>query len=131
MGIVYYGLLKALMLDSSCQFGWHRLAPGVSRACRSSLRFLVLTVALVAYGSMPSTAVAQSEVEAQLQEEAAGAATCQFDLRNKLRGASLRRAGVAAVALSGCHLRRAQAASTTLPLDEVRLSMGLSAPLRC
>ena len=83
-------------------------------------------MALVSYGSIPTTIAVQSEVESVMQEEFASAN--RFDVRHKLRGAALRRAGSAIVHSHSLRLPAATAAAEILPQ---RLSLGLAPPLRC
>ena len=106
-----------------------RVASAVAVAGRFALRVVVLAVALVAYGSVPSTAVVQSEYESQLQEEAAGS-TAALDLRSKLHGAALRRAEFVIPAALGQFALR----TSVVRLGETlgpQTSLGLSLPLRC
>jgi hypothetical protein len=106
-----------------------RAPSAVADAARFAFRVVVLAVALVAYGSVPSTAVVQSEYESQLQEEAAGT-TATLDLRSKLHGAALRRAQlVVPAALSQFAVRTRQARLGDMLGPQV--SLGLSLPLRC
>lgn len=98
-------------------------------AWRATLRFTVLTVALLSYGSIPNTTVIQSEVEAQLEEFAAETSHC--DLRVRLRGGAVRRCESAVLlskvsASPAATVRRAAASR----LGE-RLSLGHALPLRC
>lgn len=105
-----------------------RLALQLGKGGRFAARFLVLAVALVSYGSVPSTAAAQSEVESQLQEEiASGSSHC--DLRTRLRGASQRRAGVASIVAGP--ISRTPAMAGRLADLGPRVSLGLKLPLRC
>ena len=108
-----------------------RLSLELARFGRMALRVLVLAVALVAYGSVPSTPQVQSEVESQFHEEAAGA-TASVDVRAKLRGSAARRAGGIQAALRG------QAACLAAPgagFADYRASssgaVGATLPLRC
>ena len=106
-----------------------RFASAIAEAGLFSLRVILLAVALVAYGSVPSTAVVQSEYESQLQEEATGT-TATLDLRSKLHGAALRRAEFVIPAALGQFALRTSAA----PFGETlgpQISLGLSLPLRC
>ena len=89
---------------SDQRFAWMRAV---------ALRFLALSAALVSYGSIPSTIAVQSEVESVMQEEFASA--YQFDVRHKLRGAALRRAGSAVAASHPLRLPSATAAAEILP----------------
>jgi hypothetical protein len=103
----------------------------LARLSRFTSRCLVLSVALVCYGSVPSTPQVQTETESQLQEEAASSAANHADLRTKLRGSAHRRAGAAVLAsaeLMSC--RRIAAAATSEHLGP-QLSLGLAVPLRC
>jgi hypothetical protein len=106
-----------------------RVATAVAEAGRFALRVVLLAVALVAYGSVPSTAVVQSEYESQLQEEAAGT-TATLDLRSKLHGAALRRAEFVIPAALGQFALRTSAARRGDFLGP-QVSLGLSLPLRC
>jgi hypothetical protein len=107
-----------------------RLSLALARLGRFGLRVLVLAVALVSYGSVPSTPQVQNEVESQFHEEAAGA-TASVDVRAKLRGSSARRAGGAQAAIRG------QVASLAAPgagFADYRASsgaIGATLPLRC
>jgi hypothetical protein len=117
----------ALHVPSVCE----PLILAIASAGRFTSRFLVLSVALLCYGSVPSTATIQSEYESQLQEEAAASAGCQFDLRNKLRGSAHRRAGATVLASSGQFACQSILAATGANDRAPRLSAGLAVPLRC
>lgn len=105
-----------------------RFLAALAAAGRFTSRFLVLSLALLCYGSFPNAA-AQTEYEVQLQEEI-HSGNPHHDLRNNLRGSAQRRAG--AVAGAACRLaglrsvRRSASAELSLP----QLSLGLALPLR-
>jgi hypothetical protein len=109
--------------------GKSRAGGGVCTAvCRSMVRIVALAVALLAYGSVPSTALVQSEVESQLSEILGEHTQC--DARYRVRGpAGCRNAGWASSASSDLH-GRAQRRVAAERLGE-RLSLGKSLPLRC
>jgi hypothetical protein len=92
---------------------------------------LVLSIALLCYGAVPSTTQVQTEYESQLQEEATSSAVGHCDLRTKLRGSAHRRAG--ATVISSAELmtcRRMTEAASSEHLGP-QLSLGLTVPLRC
>jgi hypothetical protein len=105
----------------------------VSDVCRRcgwcALQSLLLAVALVAYGSIPSTALVQTEVESQLQEEATASSSSIAELRRGLRFSALRqpvKSGAVAARVSCSPALAAQYIDST-----PHLSAGLALPLRC
>jgi hypothetical protein len=92
---------------------------------RIAIRALFLALSLVAYGSVPSTTFAPSEVESEVQEEAASSASIQCDLRRGLRQIAIRRGNVAAFAKGSPALRARQLDASP------HVSAGLIVPLRC
>ena len=96
----------------------------LQRAGWAALRCVVLTAALVAYGSIPSTPLVQSEVESQVEELAAE--TNCHDVRLRLRGSATRGCG-AEIGVAG-PIRRSR---PTMSMAGPRVSLGLSLPLRC
>jgi hypothetical protein len=117
------------MADVVRQTAFERPAFVLAGVGRYTLRVLLLAVALVAYGAVPSTAIASTEYESQQQEEAAGT-TASPDLRTKLRGAALRRAEFVLPAFFG----QLSAGRHSIPHGAdlgPQLSLGLSLPLRC
>jgi len=119
--------MTALHLPSVCE----PLALAIASAGRFTCRFLVLAVALLCYGAVPSTASVQTEYEAQLQEEATASGGAHFDLRSKLRGAAQRRAGSSVFASMGHFACQCVASSQSATPRGPRLSLGLTVPLRC
>lgn len=96
---------------------------------RCALRSLFLAVALVAYGSVPSTALVQTEVESEIHEEATSSSNSVAELRRGLRYASSRqpvRSG-AVEAHASCSPALAALYINSTP----HLSGGLAVPLRC
>jgi hypothetical protein len=96
---------------------------------RCALQSILLAMALVAYGSIPSIALAPTEVESEVQEEATAASNSISELRRGLRHAALRqpvkRGAVAA--RTSC-----SPALTARYIDATpHLSAGLALPLRC
>jgi len=96
---------------------------------RCALQSLLLALALVAYGSIPSTALAPSEVESEVQEEATAASSSIAELRRGLRHAALRppvkRGAVSA------HVSCSPALAARYIDSTPHLSAGLTLPLRC
>src|SRR5688572_8194814 len=108
-----------------------RSALALARIGRFTSRFLVLSIALLCYGAVPSTAQVQTEYESQVQEEATASAVNHCDLRTKLRGSAHRRAGATVISsadLMTC--RRLIKAASSEQLGP-QLSLGLTVPLRC
>lgn len=106
-----------------------RRAGACTTTWRATLRFTVLTAALLCYGAIPNATNVQSEVEAQLEEIAAESS--HSDLRVRLRGVAIRHGESAAyfskvTASPAAAVRRAESSG----LGE-RLSLGLVLPLRC
>jgi hypothetical protein len=99
-------------------------------ALRFVARFAVLSLALVCYGSVPSTANVQSEYEAQLQEEILSCTGARCELRNRLRGAAQCRAVTIAASFGQLACRRSYG-HATLDSAAPPLSLGLVLPLRC
>jgi hypothetical protein len=103
----------------------------IARIGQFASRFLLLSVALLCYGAVPSATQVQTEYEAQIQEEATASAVSPCDLRTKLRGSAHRRAG--ATVMSSADLmtcRRMIDAASSEHLGP-QLSLGLAVPLRC
>jgi hypothetical protein len=96
---------------------------------RTALQPLLLALALIAYGAIPSTALVQTEVESEVQEEATAAASSIAELRRGLRFAALRqpvKSGAVAAHVS-CSPALAAQYIDAIP----HLSAGLALPLRC
>ena len=96
---------------------------------RCALQSVLLAMALVAYGSIPSTALAPSEVESEVQEEATAASSSIAELRRGLRHAALRppvKRGAAAAQVACSPALAARYIDST-----PHLSAGLALPLRC
>lgn len=96
---------------------------------RCPLQSLLLALALVAYGSIPSTALAPTEVESEIQEEATAASNSIAELRRGLRHAALRppvKRGAVSAHVS-CSPVLAARYIDAIP----HLSAGLALPLRC
>jgi hypothetical protein len=107
----------------------NRIALAAAKAGRFTSRFLLLSVALLCYGAVPSPYAAQTEYETPVQEELATGASSHCELKSRLRGAAQRRAGItldASACKETCH-RAVETAAVMSP----RLSLGLSLPLRC
>ncbi len=97
--------------------------------CRTALQPILLAMALVAYGSIPSTALVQTEVESEVQEEATAASNSIAELRRGLRFAAPRqpvKSGAVAAHVS-CSPALAAHYIDAIP----HLSAGLALPLRC
>ena len=97
--------------------------------CRTALQPILLAMALVAYGSIPSTALVQTEVESEVQEEATAASNSIAELRRGLRFTALRqpvKSGAVAAHVS-CSPALAAQYIDAIP----HLSAGLALPLRC
>jgi hypothetical protein len=96
---------------------------------RCALRTLLLAAALVAYGSIPSTALVQTEVESEIHEVAASSSNSVAELRRGLRYSSdrqpVKRGAVEAHA--SCSPALAALYINATP----HLSAGLALPLRC
>lgn len=109
------------------------LLTAVAEACRwgsrCALRSLVLALALVAYGSIPSTSLVQTEVESEVQEEAATASKSVGEFRRSLRHVDysqpVKSGAVAA------HVRRSPALAAHYIDSIPHLPAGLALPLRC
>jgi hypothetical protein len=94
---------------------------------RFALRFVLLSSALVAYGSFPRSIAVQTEIESLVQEELAS--SHHDDLRVKLRGSAMRRVGrVAAYSRPLKPFGSTGARAATLG---PHISCGASLPLRC
>lgn len=96
---------------------------------RCALQSLLLALAMVAYGSIPSAALAPSEVESEVQEEATAASNSIAELRRGLRHAALRqpvKRGAVSARVS-CSPALAARYIDAIP----HLSAGLALPLRC
>jgi hypothetical protein len=96
---------------------------------RCALQSILLAMALVAYGSIPSTALAPTEVESEIQEEATAASNSIAELRRGLRHAALRppvKRGAVSAHVS-CSPALAARYIDAIP----HLSAGLALPLRC
>lgn len=96
---------------------------------RCALHSLLLALAMVAYGSIPSASLGQTEVESEVQEEATAASNTIAELRRGLRHAALRqpaRSGAASARVS-CSPALAARYIGAIP----HLSAGLALPLRC
>lgn len=97
--------------------------------CRCALRSLLLAAALIAYGSLPSTALVQTEVESELQEEATPASSAVAEMRRGLVGSALRHSFKTGAVTSSATRSPALAARY---IDATpHLSAGLALPLRC
>jgi hypothetical protein len=107
-----------------------RIIAAIAGALRFACRFLVLSLALVCYGSVPSTPTTQTETESQLQEEIASSGCIRSELKARLRGAAHRRAGIAVVASSDELARRIAASQRVIHISP-RVPLGLALPLRC
>ncbi|HEX6961453.1 MAG TPA: hypothetical protein VF175_06270 [Lacipirellula sp.] len=116
------------MVGTHANIAGARLLAALAAAGGFTSRFLVLSFALLCYGSVPSTAV-QTEYEVQLQEEI-HSGNPQLDLRNKLRGAAQRRAGGVARAACGLAALKSAGRSASAELSLPQLSLGLALPLR-
>jgi hypothetical protein len=103
----------------------------IVRIGRFTSRFLLLSVALLCYGAVPSTAQVQTEYESQLQEEAASSAVNLCDLRTKLRGSAHRRAGATVISSAELMTCRRMIDSASSEQLGPQLSLGLAVPLRC
>jgi hypothetical protein len=98
-------------------------------SCRCALHSILLALSLIAYGSVPSTALVQSEVESEIQEEATAAANSIAELRRGLRRPPLRqpvKRGAVSAHVS-CSPALAARYIDAIP----HLSAGLALPLRC
>lgn len=96
---------------------------------RCALQSILLAMALVACGSIPSTALAPSEVESEVQEEATAASSSIAELRRGLRCAALRppaRSGAPSARVFSSPALAARYIDST-----PHLSAGLALPLRC
>ncbi|WP_428306652.1 hypothetical protein [Lacipirellula sp.] len=94
-----------------------------------AFRSVVLAVALVAYGSIPSLSLVQTEVESEVQEEAATASKPVGELRRSLRYVDLAypvKSGQVAA-----HVCRSPALAAHYIDSIPHLSAGLALPLRC
>ncbi|MBL9162172.1 MAG: hypothetical protein JNL18_05440 [Planctomycetaceae bacterium] len=96
---------------------------------RCALQSLLLAFALVACGSIPSTALAPSEVESEVPEEATAASTSIADLRRGLRQAALRPPVKCGAVLA--HVPWSPALAAPYIGATPHLSAGLAIPLRC
>ena len=98
-------------------------------SCRTALQPILLAMALIAYGSIPSSSLVQTEVESEVQEEATAASSSIAELRRGLRFAALRQpVKSGAVAAHGsCSPPLAAQHIDAIP----HLSAGLALPLRC
>lgn len=96
---------------------------------RCALQSLLLAFAMLAYGSIPSTGLVQTEVESEVQEEATAASSSIAELRRGLRHAALRqpvKSGAASARVSSSPALTARYIDST-----PHLSAGLALPLRC
>jgi len=110
-----------------------QLITAVCDAChwgsQCAVRSIVLALALVAYGSIPSTALVQTEVESEVQEEATAASNSICELRRGLRHTAFRqpvKSGAVAAHVSCSPALAARYIDST-----PHLSAGLALPLRC
>jgi hypothetical protein len=104
--------------------------PAALAAGRFTSRFVVLTFALLCYGSFPSAAVqTEHEVQVQLQEEI-HSGNPHLDLRTRLRGSAQRRAGAVVSAACGLAALKSAGRSASAELSLPQLSLGLALPLR-
>jgi hypothetical protein len=96
---------------------------------RCALQSLLLAFAMLAYGSIPSTALVQTEVESEVQDEATAASSSISELRRGLRYAALRqpvkRGAVSAQVACSPALAARHIDATP------HLSAGLALPMRC
>lgn len=110
-----------------------QLITAVRDAChwgsQCAVRSIVLALALVAYGSIPSIALVQTEVESEVQEEAAAASKSVGEFRRSLRYVDLSQpVKSGAVAAHACR----SPALAAHYIDSIpHLSAGLALPLRC
>jgi hypothetical protein len=100
----------------------------LGRAGRFALRFILLSFALLCYGSVPGSGNIQTEYESQLQEEIA---SNHFDIRTNLRGAAQRRAGTTLCVISVESTRQAVVRSAVAEQHSQCVSFGLDLPMRC
>ena len=110
------------------------LAPQFSltmvRLGSAALRFVVLSLALLAYGMAPASAAQQTEYESQVQEDLALGNSNQLDLRARLRGATLRRGKPAIISFGQLQSGGARDESASESLGS-RLSASQTLRLRC
>lgn len=96
---------------------------------RCALQSLFMALALVAYGSIPRTALVQTEVESEILVQGTDSSTSIVELRRGLRSAAsqklIKRGAAAAYASSS-------PTQTARYIDAIpSLSAGLAVPLRC
>ena len=96
---------------------------------RCALSSLVLAMALVAYGSIPSTSLVQTEVESEVQEEAATAFKSVGEHRRSPRYVDFSQPMKSAAVAT--HVRRSPALAAHYIDSIPHLSAGLALPLRC
>ena len=95
--------------------------------CRTALQPILLAMALIAY--VPSTALVQTEVESEVQEEATAASSSIAELRRGLRFAAARQPVKSGAVEAHVSCSPALAAQY---IDAIpHLSAGLALPLRC
>jgi hypothetical protein len=117
------------MIGTAIRLTGKRIALATAKVGRFASQFLLLSLALVCYGTVPSPYVAQTEYETPVQEELAAHASSHCDLKSRLRGAAQRRTG-ATLDASACKKTCYRAVETAAVITP-RLSLGLSLPLRC
>lgn len=110
-----------------------RHAIAVCRTCRSGMllavRALLLTAALLAYGSIPRTAATPSEVESETLHETMSTTIACCELRRGMRHVSFREA--IRSGMPAAHVVTSSATAARHLDASPHLSAGLTVPLRC